>query len=356
MQVQQELPSQATASWSGSKTITLTQEEDDTTKKCMEVLPAWTGSKIAIPTQNRNNTIQECMELLLRRIPEIQRLASKFIERPERDDQILVMSHPRMYVERFSRNLFVCHKVLGVSVLSFKGDKVLQEVQLQGFGLKKEFVEYMFKSVFDLRWNCSELRKIVKLRYSGELRSCYSGSKKVEDYMRFAYESKDEIYTKGLLDESKEIILGMEMFGTQSGNTLKVSRFRFSNGMSVQILLDGHSTLLLDGGTHDKGCGYFMWMDDLRLYLSSSSGPSTPPSSYPRPSTRPSYSLGPFGSALYLGKVEFSNCKFLAEKIKTLEAKIKILEGTLEMERHPKNHTLESAVILYELYNDMGNM
>nr|GEZ18537.1 probable glycosyltransferase At3g07620 [Tanacetum cinerariifolium] len=35
------------------------------------------------------------------RPPEIQRLASKFIERPERDDQILVMSHPRMYVERF---------------------------------------------------------------------------------------------------------------------------------------------------------------------------------------------------------------------------------------------------------------
>nr|GFC35744.1 ulp1 protease family, C-terminal catalytic domain-containing protein [Tanacetum cinerariifolium] len=40
-------------------TITLTQEEDDTTKKCMEVLPAWTSSKIAIPTQNGNNTIQE---------------------------------------------------------------------------------------------------------------------------------------------------------------------------------------------------------------------------------------------------------------------------------------------------------
>nr|GEY65170.1 hypothetical protein [Tanacetum cinerariifolium] len=99
--VQEELPSQATASWSGSKTITLTQEEDDTTKKCMEVLSAWTGSKIAIPTQNGNNTIQECMELLLRRPPEIQRLASKFIERPERDDQILVMSHPRMYVELF---------------------------------------------------------------------------------------------------------------------------------------------------------------------------------------------------------------------------------------------------------------
>ncbi|GJV00249.1 hypothetical protein Tco_1329519 [Tanacetum coccineum] len=109
-------------------------------------------------------------------------------------------------------------------------------------------------------------------------------------------------------------------------------------------------------GTQDRGCGYFMWMDDLRLYLSSSSGPSTPPSSYPRPSTHPSYSPGPSGSALNLEKAECSNCKFLAEKIKTLEAKIKILEGTLEMERHPENHTLESAAILHELYNDMGKL
>ncbi|GKC66108.1 histidine kinase CKI1-like protein [Tanacetum coccineum] len=38
--VQQELPSQATSSWSGSKTITSIQEEDDTIKKCMEMLPA----------------------------------------------------------------------------------------------------------------------------------------------------------------------------------------------------------------------------------------------------------------------------------------------------------------------------
>ncbi|GKC19970.1 phospholipase-like protein [Tanacetum coccineum] len=107
-------------------------------------------------------------------------------------------------------------------------------------------------------------------------------------------------------------------------------------------------------GTQDRGCGYFMWLDDLKLYLSSSSGPSTPPSSYLGPSTRPSYSSGPSGSTLNLKKAECSNCKFLAEKIRTLEAKIKILEGTLEMERHPENHTLES--ILHELYNDMGKL
>ncbi|GJV79685.1 hypothetical protein Tco_1515555 [Tanacetum coccineum] len=108
-------------------------------------------------------------------------------------------------------------------------------------------------------------------------------------------------------------------------------------------------------GTQDRGCGNFMWKDDLTPRLSSSPRPSTPLSSYPGPSTRPSYSPRG-GSALNLKKAECSNCKFLAQKIKILEAKIKILEGTLEMERHPENHTSESAAILHELYNDMGKL
>ncbi|GJV19741.1 hypothetical protein Tco_1368761 [Tanacetum coccineum] len=82
--------------------------------------------------------------------------------------------------------------------------------------------------------------------------------------------------------------------------------------------------------TQDNGCGYFMWKDDLKIHLSSSPGPSTLP--------------------------KCSNCKFLVEKIKILEAKIKILEGTLEMEKHPENHTLASATILHELDNDMGKL
>ncbi|GJX76034.1 hypothetical protein Tco_0322845, partial [Tanacetum coccineum] len=60
-------------------------------------------------------------------------------------------------------------------------------------------------------------------------------------------------------------------------------------------------------GTQDRGCGYFIWMDDLRLSLSSSSRPSTPQSSYPKPSTHPSYSLGPSGATLNLRKAECSN-------------------------------------------------
>ena len=95
-------------------------------------------------------------------------------------------------------------------------------------------------------------------------------------------------------------------------------------------------------------------MDDLKLRISASSGSSTPQSSYPGPSTRPNYSPESFGSSHNLGKAECSNCKFLLEKIKILEAKIKILEGALEMERHPENHTHDSAAILHEIYNDMG--
>ncbi|GJZ34197.1 hypothetical protein Tco_0579633 [Tanacetum coccineum] len=125
---------------------------------------------------------------------------------------------------------------------------------------------------------------------------------------------------------------------------------------------DGGGAVVVRGGgpaargTENRGCGYFMWMDDLRLHISSSSGSSTPPSYSPGTSTRPSYSPGSSRSVQNLGKAECSNCKFLAEKIKTLEAKIKILEGALEMEMHPEKHTLDSAAILHELYNDMGKL
>nr|GEV32863.1 zinc finger, CCHC-type [Tanacetum cinerariifolium] len=75
-------------------------------------------------------------------------------------------------------------------------------------------------------------------------------------YIGFACESKVEIWvTKGLLDKAKEIVLGMEIFMTRSGNILRVLRFRFSNGMSVQILLGGHSTLSLESNlseNHDE--------------------------------------------------------------------------------------------------------
>nr|GEV62132.1 phospholipase-like protein [Tanacetum cinerariifolium] len=61
-------------------------------------------------------------------------------------------------------------------------------------------------------------------------------------------------------------------------------------------------------------------------------------------------------SAMNVGKAECSNCKFLAEKIKTLEEKIKILEGTLETESHPENHTIKSAAILHECIMTWENL
>ncbi|GJT96057.1 hypothetical protein Tco_0660810 [Tanacetum coccineum] len=81
---------------------------------------------------------------------------------------------------------------------------------------------------------------------------------------------------------------------------------------------------------------------------------STPPSSSLGHSTRPSFS--PLRSILNLEKEECLDCNFLAKKIKALETKIKILEGTLDIERHPENHILKSAAILHELYNDIEKL
>ncbi|GJY41276.1 hypothetical protein Tco_0428546 [Tanacetum coccineum] len=60
---------------------------------------------------------------------------------------------------------------------------------------------------------------------------------------------------KGLVNEVKENILGTLIFRNRSGDTMRVSQFMFSNGMSVEILLGRHSTFLLEGGllgNHDK--------------------------------------------------------------------------------------------------------
>ncbi|GKD81798.1 hypothetical protein Tco_1348637 [Tanacetum coccineum] len=155
--------------------------------------------------------------------------------------------------------------------------------------------------------------------------------------------------------------MGFSNMPLGSSNSRRNGTFGFQN-LSSELQRQGLEMdcfLHFQPGTLDRGCGYFKWMD-------SPSGSSTPPSSFPRSSTppsyspgtstRPSFSPGSSRSAHNLRKAECSNCKFLAEKIKTLEARIRILEGQLEMERHPENHTLESAAILHEIYNGMGNL
>ncbi|GKB45677.1 hypothetical protein Tco_0896430, partial [Tanacetum coccineum] len=54
--------------------------------------------------------------------------------------------------------------------------------------------------------------------------------------------------TKGLLNEVKGNILGVEIVKGRSGNTLRVSQSRFYNEKLVQTWLEGHSILLLEDG------------------------------------------------------------------------------------------------------------
>ncbi|GKE76684.1 hypothetical protein Tco_1542804 [Tanacetum coccineum] len=59
--------------------------------------------------------------------------------------------------------------------------------------------------------------------------------------------------------------------------------------------------------------------------------------------TPQSYSLGSSRNA------ECSNCKHLLDKITVLKA-------TVEMYMHPEQHTVNSAALLHEVYNDMGKL
>ncbi|GKA82479.1 hypothetical protein Tco_0789227 [Tanacetum coccineum] len=74
-----------------------------------------------------------------------------------------------------------------------------------------------------------------------------------------------------------------------------------------------------------------------------SSGASTPQSYSSGPSTPPSYSLGSSRNA------ECSNCKHLL-------GKIAVLKATVEMYMHQEQHTVNSAALLHEVYNDMGKL
>ncbi|GJR86608.1 hypothetical protein Tco_0210619 [Tanacetum coccineum] len=74
-----------------------------------------------------------------------------------------------------------------------------------------------------------------------------------------------------------------------------------------------------------------------------SPGSSTPPRYSPRASTPQSYSLGTFRNA------ECSNCKHLLDKITVLEA-------TVDMYMHPEQHTVNSATLFHEVYNNMGKL
>ncbi|GKF32129.1 hypothetical protein Tco_0101927, partial [Tanacetum coccineum] len=71
------------------------------------------------------------------------------------------------------------------------------------------------------------------------------------------------------------------------------------------------------------------------------SGSSTPLRYSPGALTPQSYSPGTSRNA------ECSNCKHLLDKITALEA-------TMDMYMHPKQHTVNSAALFHEVYNNMG--
>nr|GEV07009.1 hypothetical protein [Tanacetum cinerariifolium] len=84
-----------------------------------------------------------------------------------------------------------------------------------------------------------------------------------------------------------------------------------------------------------------------------SAGPSTPPSYSSGPLTPPSYSLGPSTPLNYsLGSsrnAEWSNCKHL-------RGKISVLKATINMHMHPEQHTVNSAALLHEVFNEMEKL
>ncbi|GKB51310.1 hypothetical protein Tco_0902063 [Tanacetum coccineum] len=90
----------------------------------------------------------------------------------------------------------------------------------------------------------------------------------------------------------------------------------------------------------------------VRLLVGSPGASSTPIYS-PGASTTPIYSPGSSSTPIYsLGasiNAECSNCKHLLNKITVLEA-------MLEMYKNPEQHTLNSAALLHEVYNDMRKL
>ncbi|GKC08305.1 hypothetical protein Tco_0999915 [Tanacetum coccineum] len=72
-----------------------------------------------------------------------------------------------------------------------------------------------------------------------------------------------------------------------------------------------------------------------------------------RSSTPPRYSIGASTPQSYspgsLRNAECSNCKHLLDKIIVHEA-------TMEMYMHPEQHTVNSAALFHEVYNNMGKL
>ncbi|GKE78608.1 hypothetical protein Tco_1544728 [Tanacetum coccineum] len=101
------------------------------------------------------------------------------------------------------------------------------------------------------------------------------------------------------------------------------------------------------------GCDFFLWKKERVRLLVGSPGVSMTPMYSPGSSSTPIYSPGASTPQSYsLGSsrnAKCSNCKHLL-------GKITVLEATVEMYMHPKQHTINSAALLHKVYNDMGKL
>ncbi|GJZ07655.1 hypothetical protein Tco_0541448 [Tanacetum coccineum] len=111
------------------------------------------------------------------------------------------------------------------------------------------------------------------------------------------------------------------------------------------------------------GCGFFLWKETRLRELMSSPGALSTPSYSAGHSTPPSYSLGPSTPPIYSSRPstptnyslgssrngECSNCKHLL-------GKISVLKATMDMHMHPEQHTVNSAALFHEVFNEMEKL
>ncbi|GJV50433.1 hypothetical protein Tco_1440645 [Tanacetum coccineum] len=107
------------------------------------------------------------------------------------------------------------------------------------------------------------------------------------------------------------------------------------------------------------GCKKNLWKEERVCLLVGSPRASTTPIYSPGSSSTPIYSPGflstpiysPGSSStpIYLRNAECSNCKHLPDKITVLEA-------TMDMYMHLEQHTVNSAALFHEVYNNMGKL
>nr|GEW89200.1 auxin-binding protein ABP19a-like [Tanacetum cinerariifolium] len=120
-----------------------------------------------------------------------------------------------------------------------------------------------------------------------------------------------------------------------------VEKTTFLDTATVRKLKFGKMILLSPAANQNLLCGtYFRGSSSTLIY---SPGSSTPPHYSLGASTPQSYSLGTSRNA------ECSNYKHLLDKITVIEA-------TVDMYMHPKQHTVNSAALFYKVYNKMGKL